>query len=174
MAERVIWLMIRVRWSISRPGARAVVTGAPAHAVLRHVDGFEDTTGTRFWMSTRRFGRRKSIPDVAAPGADRPRRGHGLRAVSSALWAWLDPPRRLRPPSSTILMPEPTMYWFRPSETSTRSLTNSNSWHRTRRRDLALSHIQKLLHCAAIDAAQMSSPRTTYDVVSTVRRTRRG
>jgi hypothetical protein len=53
--------------------------------------GFEDTTGTRFWMSTRRFGRRKSIPDVAAPGADRPRRGHGLRAVSSALWAWLDP-----------------------------------------------------------------------------------
>lgn len=78
---------------------------------------------------------------------------------SSALWAWLDPPRRRRPASSTILMPEPTMYWFRLSATSTRSLTNSNSCHRTRRRDLALSHIQKLLHCAAIDAAQMSSQR---------------
>jgi hypothetical protein len=47
MAERVIWLMIRVRRSISRPGARAVVTAAPAHAVLRHVDWVRGHDGCR-------------------------------------------------------------------------------------------------------------------------------
>jgi hypothetical protein len=174
MAERVIWLMIRVRWSISRPGARAVVTGAPAHAVLRHVDWVRGRDGDEVLDEYKKIRSTKVDPGCCCawgrPTATWTRSPSG----SSALWAWLDPPRRWRPPSSTILMPEPTMYWFRPSATSTRSLTNSNSCHRTRRRDLALSHIQKLLHCAAIDAAQMSSQRPTYDVVSTVRRTRRG
>src|SRR5258707_15808489 len=91
MAERVIWLMIRVRWSISRPGARAFVTGAPAHAVLRHVDWVRGHDGDEVLDEYKKIRSTKVDPGCCCargrPTTTRTRSPSG----SSALWAWLDP-----------------------------------------------------------------------------------